>query len=223
MPFVDILIFAAIALFLVFRLRSILGSRDGFEQPNQPRQNEKGAEQAQTDQDENVIEMPFAKKAPAMRANGSGLAALKRLDPSFDEDQFLQGAGSAFPMILNAYAEGDLAQLRRLLGYELLDQFGEAIRQRQADGDSLTLSLDELKDVQLLDAEVVDGIASVTVSFASVQTRTLMDKSGEILEDESISGEEMVDIWVFERDIEDKNPNWKLVETRSEDEAADMS
>ena len=221
MPFVDILIFAAIALFLVFRLRSILGSRDGFEQPNQPRQHENEPQQEQTGQDENVIEMPFAKQAPAMRASGSGISALKRLDPSFDEDQFLQGAASAFPMILNAYADGDLAQLRRLLGYELLDEFGEAIRQRQAEGDSLTLKLDDLKDVQLMDAEIADGIASVTVSFTSVQTRELVNKTGQPIEDESISGEEMIDIWVFERDIEDKNPNWKLVETRSEEEGAD--
>lgn len=214
MPLVDILIFAAIALFLIFRLRSILGSRDGFEQPN-PRQQQAEAQQSQDG--ENVIELASKKQSDKMRASGSGLAAVKRLDPTFDENQFQQGAAAAFPMILTAYAEGDLATLRRLLGYELLEDFSAAIHARNAAGEMLRLTLDDLKDVQLLDGEVSDGLASVTVQFTSVQSRDVLDSDGNQIVDDSMSGEEMIDIWVFERDVDAQDPNWKLVETRTQE------
>ena len=72
-----------------------------------------------------------------------------------------------------------------------------------------------MKSVELLDGQVVDAIASVTVQYISIQTRELFDKDNMLIEDESDISVEMTDIWVFERDIQSNDPNWKLVETQT--------
>ncbi len=206
MPFVDILIFAVIAVFLIFRLRSILGSREGFEQkPSASPISEPAAES------ENIVSLHGDK------ANGVGLDAVKRLDRQFSEDSFCQGAGIAFGMILSAFAEGDLANLRRLLGYNLYEEFSESIRQRTKAGEELAITIHDIRDIVLLDGEVSQNIASVTVKFTSVQSRTLTDTDGVVIDEDSFEETELSDIWVFERDISLADPNWKLVETRAED------
>jgi len=215
-PFVDILIFAIIAIFLGLRLRNILGSRDGYEQSPE----EMGQRQAmQQMPDNDDVSDEGAKKVVPIRPtalSGSGISAIKKADPSFQEDQFMQGAASAFAMVLTAFAEGDLSQLRRLLGYDLFNEFSDAIRDRNAENESLSLVIDEIEDVQILDGEMADGIASVTVRFVSKQTRRLFDGDGNEIVDDASLNEAVIDVWTFERDTQIADPNWKLVETSSE-------
>ena len=215
-PFVDILIFAIIAIFLGLRLRNILGSRDGYEQSPE----EMGQRQAmqQMPDNDDVSDEGTKKVVPIRPAalSGSGISAIKKADPSFQEDQFMQGAASAFAMVLTAFAEGDLSQLRRLLGYDLFNEFSDAIRERNAENESLSLVIDEIEDVQILDGEMADGIASVTVRFVSKQTRRLFDGDGNEIVDDASLNEAVIDVWTFERDTQIADPNWKLVETSSE-------
>lgn len=217
MPFVDILIFAIIAIFLGLRLRNILGTRDGYEQtPDELGQKARHnpLAEASDDSDEKIVPLrPTPVSAPI---SGDGISAIKKADPSFDTDQFAQGAAAAFGMVLNAYAEGDLSQLRRLLGYDLFNEFSDAIRDRNADNESLSLIVDSIDDVQILDGSVTDGIASVTVRFVSQQTRRIFDMNGEEIIDESAENKPEIDVWTFERDTQIADPNWKLVETSSE-------
>ena len=206
MPFIDILIFAVIAVFLIFRLRSILGNRDGFEKPQKTVQTESSAD--------NIINFkgnaPIAASAPL---NGSGLKDLRKLDTSFKDEEFLSGAKAAFPLILNAFSESDLGSLRRYVGFDLYEEFSNAVHQRDAAGEHLKIDIENVNDVQLLDAEVSDGIATVTVKYDSVQSRILTDSDKNVIKDDSISNEKIEDIWIFERDIRSADPNWRLVET----------
>ena len=151
-------------------------------------------------------------------ADGHGLDALRKVDRSFSEKQFLNGAAGAFQMILSAYAEGDLAKLKRLLGYDLLQSFTQSVQQRSQDGESLSITLDELRDVRIVGAKVFDNTASVTVEFQSTQTRILTDSDGTTIEDEDTGTRDLIDIWTFERDLTLDDPNWKLAETESPDE-----
>jgi predicted lipid-binding transport protein (Tim44 family) len=130
----------------------------------------------------------------------------------------MQGAASAFGMVLSAFAEGDVTQLRRLLSFELCEEFSESIRLRNKNGDELDIEILSIDGVTLTDGQVIDNIASVTVTFESIQTRTLTDSDGAIQEDESMEAAELNDIWVFERDTQLDDPNWKLVETRVSEE-----
>ena len=77
----------------------------------------------------------------------------------------------------------------------------------------MKINIEKVNDIQLLDAEISDGIAYVTVKFDTIQTRILTDSKDVEIEDDSFSSEQIEDIWIFERDINSKDPNWKLVET----------
>jgi len=215
-PFVDILIFAIIAIFLGLRLRNILGSRDGYEQSPEEMGQRQVMQQTPDNDDESDEGMKKVVPIRPAALSGSGISAIKKADPSFQEDQFMQGAASAFAMVLTAFAEGDLSQLRRLLGYDLFNEFSDAIRERNAENESLSLVIDEIEDVQILDGEMADGIASVTVRFVSKQTRRLFDGDGNEIVDDASLNEAVVDVWTFERDTQIADPNWKLVETSSE-------
>ncbi len=206
MPYIDIIIFAVIAVLLVLRLKSVLGQRTGFEEEQQQRKSPAS--------DNEPIPL-HPEKMPQNISDGHGIDALRKADRSFSEKQFLQGAGAAFEMILTSYAEGDLTQLKRLLSYDLLQSFTQSIQQREADKESLSITLEKIKEASILNIMVADNIASITVHFHSVQTRTLEDDTGNLIEDEDTGTREIVDIWTFERDLTLGDPNWKLAETET--------
>ena len=212
LQFIDIIIFAVIAVLLVLRLRSVLGQRTGYEQP----QDEIRANRFdQTDNDNEPVQL-FPKAAGDAGVAAHGLDALRQIDRSFNEKQFIDGATAAFEMILMAYAEGDLAQLKRLLGYDLLKSFTASIQARTVAKESLVITLDDIREVSILNISVIDQVASIIVHFHSVQTRIAKDENGEIIESDDAEAREFTDIWTFERDLTLSDPNWKLVETESE-------
>lgn len=202
-PYVDILIFAIIAIFLGLRLRSVLGKRTGFE-------NDQSRDQEMVD----AISSPQQPQAGTL-ANGEGVKAILQADPSFSEKEFIKGAGMAYGMILEAFASGDTESLKPLLGYEMMGSFAEAIRERQKAGESLNIDLVNLDHAQIHEARLVEGLAVVTVEFKSQQKRLLKDESGAVLDGDSDTIETFIDLWTFERDISSRDPNWLLVETES--------
>jgi predicted lipid-binding transport protein (Tim44 family) len=210
-PFIDIIIFAVIAVLLVLRLRSVLGQRTGYED------SKRAQETSDSFEDKPVQLHPRQNNSIN---DGQGIEALKRADRSFSESQFMDGAQMAFGMILTAYAEGDLAQLKRLLGYDLLQSFTQSIQQRARDKETLAINLEKIKQASIIDAKVFDNVASVTVEFQSVQTRTITDDDGNVIDDEDTGTLDLVDIWTFERDLTLDDPNWKLAETESPDSDA---
>lgn len=211
MPFIDILIFAVIAVLLVLRLRSVLGQKTGYEDQSRGKETAERFEQKP---------IPIRPDVQAAANDGHGMDALRRAEPSFSEAQFLDGARAAFGIILSAYAESDIAQLKRLLSYDLLQSFTQSIQQRTSDGEALSITIEDISHVSILNAQVFDNIASVTVDFHSTQTRMITDEGGNVIEDDGTGKLELVDIWTFERDLTLADPNWKLAETESpEDEA----
>ncbi|NCF49911.1 MAG: Tim44/TimA family putative adaptor protein [Bacteroidetes bacterium] len=209
MPFIDIIIFAVIAVLLVLRLRSVLGQRSGYDQ-QQPRDG------ARHSADADVIPIESGRKSEAN--DGHGIEAIRKADRNFSEAEFKTGAAAALEMILQSYAEGDLTQLKRLLSYDILQSFTQSVQQRISDAETLTIKVDSLEDVKITDAKVFDNIASVTVEFQSIQTRTLIASDGTLIEDEDTGTRNVVDIWTFERDLTLGDPNWKLAETGSPDD-----
>ena len=212
MPFIDILIFAVIAVLLVLRLRSVLGQRTGYEQPQDNQVKESFADKGNTP-------IPFPKAADkSAKISGSGLDALRRVDRQFNEKEFVQGATAAFDMILTAFADGDQAQLKRLLSYDLLQSFMQTIHDRTAAKESLEITINDIREVSILNVELVDSVASITVHFHTTQTRIARDEQGDVMEDSDTEPQEFIDIWTFERDLTLSDPNWKLAETESADE-----
>ena len=212
MPFIDILIFAVIAVLLVLRLRSVLGQRTGYEQPQ-----DNQVKESFDDKGNAPISFPKAADKSA-KISGSGLDALRRVDRQFNEKEFVQGATAAFDMILTAFADGDQAQLKRLLSYDLLQSFMQTIHDRTAAKESLEITINDIREVSILNVELVDSVASITVHFHTTQTRIARDEQGDVMEDSDTEPQEFIDIWTFERDLTLSDPNWKLAETESADE-----
>ena len=212
LPFIDILIFAVIAVLLVLRLRSVLGQRTGYEESQDKQSKESFA-------DKPNAPIPFPKASDnSAKISGSGLDVLLRADRKFDENEFIQGATAAFNMTLTAFAEGDQAQLKRLLSYELLQSFMQTIHDRTAAKETLEITVNDIREVSILNVEVDDSVASITVHFHTTQTRIARDEHGDVMEDSDTEPREFIDIWTFERDLTLADPNWKLAETESADD-----
>ena len=205
-PFVDILIFAIIAIFLGLRLNSVLGKRTGFEQDTARENDQLGK---------------AAESAPApegLPEDGTGTGAIKKADPGFDEKEFLDGASSAYGMILEAFAKEDVDALKPLLGYEMIGSFTEAIHDRQKAGEQLAIELVALENAEIADARLVEGLATIAVDYRSLQKRALRSEDGGILDGDPEAEETFLDRWTFERDISSRDPNWLLVETETIDD-----
>lgn len=209
LPFIDILIFAVIAVLLVLRLRSVLGQRTGYEEPQ-----DKQAQESFADKPNAPIPFPKASDK-SVKISGSGLDILRRADRQFNENEFIQGATAAFKMILVAFAEGDQAQLKRLLSYELLQSFMQTIHDRTAAKETLEITVNNIREVSILNVELADSVALITVHFHTTQTRIARDEHGDVTDDSDTEPREFIDIWTFERDLTLEDPNWKLAETES--------
>jgi predicted lipid-binding transport protein (Tim44 family) len=211
--FIDIVLFAMVAVFLVLRLRSVLGRRTGTERRRELVERTAGAE--------NVVSLP--ERGKPVEANGgaapgsvaAGIAAIRTADPSFDPEGFLRGARGAFEMILGAFAAGDTATLRPLLADEVYEPFADAIRARQEAKQVHETNLLSIKSADIAEAELDGRIAHVTVRFASDQTHATRDAEGRIVDGDPEKVAEKTDFWTFARDTHASDPNWQLVTTRS--------
>ena len=212
LQFIDIIIFAVIAVLLVLRLRSVLGQRTGYEQP----QDESRANRFDDTENDNEPIQLHPKAADEAPVALHGLDAMRKIDRSFNEKQFLDGATAAFELILTAYAKGALTTLKRLLGYDLLQSFTASTHARAKARESLVITLDDIREARILNISIIDQLASITVHFHSVQTRIAKDENDDVIEADESDSHEFTDIWTFERDLTLSDPNWKLVETESE-------
>jgi predicted lipid-binding transport protein (Tim44 family) len=224
MQIFDIILMALIVIFLVLRLRGVLGSRDGFDgNPN----NQRG----EYDDKDNVIKMPGTRtpdvaepeletEVVAVKEDkhyegllGEGVQAIREADPDFRVDEFLQGASYAFEMILNAYAAGDVKTLKPLLSSDVYGGFAGAIEDRETRGQTLQETLVGLKNCDLVEAYMDGRDAHVTVKFVSEQISALLDDEGAVIEGDPTKVISATDFWTFSRSTKSRNPNWTLVGT----------
>lgn len=138
-----------------------------------------------------------------------------RADPSFDPNQFLDGAKTAYEMIVMSFAEGDEASLKNLLSAEVFEGFESAIRERETRGEKVESNLVGINKADIIESDVKKNTAYVTVKFVSELISVTRDAEGEVVEGDPKKVREVTDIWTFARDISSKNPNWKLVATES--------
>lgn len=216
--FIDIILFALVAAFLILRLRSVLGRRDGRHQsPAQDPFRQPTAKEAEAE----VVRLPERGEPPSPpvppdQAPGSlqaGLTQIKIADPKFKEDEFLSGAGVAFEMILTAYVAGDTAALKPLLSPEVFANFSRSIEERRATGEVLETTLVGLQKATIEEAYMAGRMAHVTVRFLSEQVTVTRNASGEIIEGDPDRVTTVTDLWTFARDTRSPDPNWTLVAT----------
>lgn len=220
--FFDIILFAMIAVFLVLRLRSVLGRRTGHERP---RPNPVAPRRVPGQASDKVVELPDRRAEPAGDAPfegqpsddplAAGLTQLRIADPSFNAQEFLSGARAAFEMIVGAYAAGDVKTLRSMLNDEVYDNFARVVKQREEAQEKLETTVIGINKADIIEARVEGRMAFITVKFVSEQVNVTRDRNGEVIDGDPNRVTEVTDIWTFARNTRARDPNWTLVETRS--------
>jgi predicted lipid-binding transport protein (Tim44 family) len=128
-------------------------------------------------------------------------------------DFFVNGARSAFEMIIKAFADEDLETLKFLLSDKIYQAFAGAIAQRRNSFQKLTTNVIAIEKVEIISAAIADKAASVVVKFVSQQINYVSDSNGNIVTGRKDEIKQITDIWTFRRDIDSKDPNWLVVVT----------
>jgi predicted lipid-binding transport protein (Tim44 family) len=233
------LLFLVLAVVIFVRLRNVLGRRTGNERPPyDPYSGPDAKQPTAPNRNEPVVALPrgHAARAPVVETSvpsvediqarlgshapkdsplAESLTLLIRADPSFDPGDFLDGARSAYEMIVLAFADGDAAVLKQLLGDDVYQGFERAIGERETKGEKVESTLVGIDRADIIESDVKNRTAYVTVKFVSELISVTRDAEGEIVEGDAKKIREVTDIWTFARELTSKNPNWKLVATEA--------
>lgn len=140
------------------------------------------------------------------------LERIRSLDKRFDEGTFLSGASRSYELVLKAYAEGDALTLRKLLGPEAAAAFCSAIHERREKGESMTLDLVRIRDLDIVDVSLAADQAEITVRFTSeliAATRV----GDAVIDGDPERIVKATDLWTFARHLRSRDPNWKIIAT----------
>ena len=210
---VYIVILAMVALFLALRLYAVLGKRTGHEQVFKPVEDRAPAPLTIP---RSVDPVPEARdtgpQAIEARAQ-SGLRALIAAEPGFDVPGFLEGAKSAYRMILDAFWRGDEETLGWLTEDHVRDAFAEAIRARSESGHVLDNRLVSIERALIVDAGVCGRVARITVAFDADIAAVTRDSDGKVVAGSLDDAVTTHDVWTFSRALKSGDPNWKLADT----------
>lgn len=215
---IQLLVLAGIAIFLILRLRSVLGTREGFEKPPVPLPREGAAQRGGRPEFEVIEGGPDADiidHVPEDSDAARALAAMKRADPSFNVGDFLQGARVAYEMILMAFERGELDQIRPFLSPEVFHSFDTVVAERKRQGLRIDATFVGLREITIDSAEFdpASGEAEITVRFLGELTSAVRNAEGQIVEGSTTEIKRQRDVWTFARTMGSGDPNWQLVAT----------
>lgn len=211
---VQILILAGVALFLILRLKNVLGTRTGFEKPLE-KSEAKAPELRKHNFD--VIEggttdFDIADHVDVESAAGKALAEMKRADPDFSVTEFSHGARSAYEMLVMAFENGDLDTLREFLAPDVYASFEAVIDDRINKGLTVEAHFAGIREVKLVEANFDKATkeADITMRFVGELSSVVKDSDGQIVEGKADELKQQKDFWTFSRDMSSDDPNWLL-------------
>ena len=234
------IIVIVVALVVLWRLRSVLGTRTGNERPPfDPYSARKPAKSAQPESEDNVVTLPPRRamdegdadaerrqrklEAELERFVGdnaevrSGLTAIAEADPGFTPKAFMEGAKSAYEMIVTAFAQGDRKTLKSLLDKDVYEGFEHAIAEREKDGQTVDFTFVGLPGHDITAAELDRRNAQITIRFKAEVVSATRNSAGEVIEGDADRVVTISDEWTFARAVRARDPNWRLVATNQID------
>jgi len=213
-PLIQILVLAAIAVFLILRLKNVLGTREGFEKPTAvppPIRNTGPAFEVIEGGPDLDITDHFDEGTAQARA----LAEMKRLEPSFNVGDFLAGGRGAYEMIVMGYEHGDLDTIKPFISDDIYESFVEGVAAREDQGLTIEANFIGVRETALenvtLDPDTKE--AEMTLRFVAELTQAVRNSEGEIVEGSVTDAKKQKDTWVFARIMGSDDPNWLLVST----------
>ncbi|MDO5603784.1 MAG: Tim44/TimA family putative adaptor protein [Paracoccus sp. (in: a-proteobacteria)] len=212
-PMIQLIVLAVIAIVLIYRLRGVLGTRDGFE-PTQTQQPVE-ADYDVMDEDQAADDEDLSDHVDPQSPAYAALVAMKQAEPSFSLGEFLGGAKFAYEMILVAFERGDLSEVRAFLTPEVARAFDSAIAARAESGHSVDVQFLGTREISLAVAEFnpSDNTAEVSVRFLGEMIVVTRDRDGNIVDGDPKKARKQRDTWTFERRMGSDDPNWRLVAT----------
>ena len=208
LPYLDILIFGVIAVFLILRLKNILGSKTGYDSSDIEKENK--------EKDfSNIIPLKSDKNTANFDQKNKDLDKIIEIDETFDVVDFLSGSRTFFKMVLESFTNGDLNTVKNFIKPSVLESFKNAIDERNKDNETLIINLKSIEKNEIISHKITKTVVKITVAFESKQIIALIDKNDELIDGNMEKEIVVKDEWVFERKINYKNPNWSLVETKS--------
>ena len=234
---IDLFIYIVIAVVMVIWLRNTIGSKHGSEIDRSDLIDQ--IKERQRQKNEDVVDInpapstndPYAIETRTLSPEAMQKAAIEgisieggadtareiieymRQDQSFDPKAFINGAKEAFPMIVEAFAKGDLKTLKMLLSDGVYTTFEQAIEDRKNKGETLTTDVHVVKECKILGIRKIDRMAYIKLRFLAEETIVIRDREGHILHGNPDKLVPMNDVWTFGRDIRSKDPTWYLYET----------
>jgi predicted lipid-binding transport protein (Tim44 family) len=229
MPEIDLptVIFALVALFVAWKLRSVLGMRQDSDRPGElvaPLRRTPGPPSAPVPQPD-AAPSTVVSLAPAERWKGvaepdpavwSGLDAISAADRSFAPDAFLAGARGAYDMVVHAFAAGDSDALKSLMSPEAFANFESAIHARADAGHTMSTTVVSIDKASIVGARLLGATAQLQVRFSAKLASVTRDTQNEVVDGSPDTVAEHIDVWTFARDVRSRDPNWQLTATESE-------
>ena len=222
------LVFIALAVFVAWKLRSVLGTKTGHEQPPGDIFQKKPTGPPPASEG-NVIRLPGAAANDAgaeqpFRWTGitepgsqiaAGLDAIAREERDFDASAFLEGSKSAYEMIVQSYARGDRKTLKGLLSKEVFEDFEQAITEREKRSEVAETTFVSMSKAEITAAEVRAKMGMVTVRFSPKLISVVRNKAGEVVDGSADAVVDVTETWTFSRQLGSRDPTWTLVATES--------
>ncbi|MEZ5685895.1 MAG: Tim44/TimA family putative adaptor protein [Paracoccaceae bacterium] len=212
---IQLIVLAAIAIFLVLRLKNVLGTREGFEKPIVPEDQPEPSARKRFEVIEGEKDHDIIDNVPEGSDAARALAAMKRIEPSFHVTEFLSGARGAYEMIVMAFETGKLDTVRPFLAADVADAFEAAVDARAEQGLEVQAEFLGLRELVLQEAEYdpATGEAEITVRFGGELISVARDANGNVVEGDPKTPRKQRDIWTFARKMGSADPNWQLVAT----------
>ena len=210
---IELIILAGIAVFLFLRLRSVLGTREGFEKPRMQPKNDAPK------RDFKVIDggedKDITDNVDKNSKSAEALKLIKSEDENFTVNEFLSGARSAYEWILMSFEKNEIDEIRELLSEEVAEAFDAVVDQRVSQGLTIEAEFIGIREMKLVEATYSSKTktAEISVSFVGEMTSVVKNSSGEIVEGDPKQIKRQKDTWTFSKDIKSSNPNWLLVAT----------
>ena len=241
----SIIIFAVLAIFVVWKLRSVLGTRTGAERPPfdpfdaRRKLREGKSARSATPPDSGrgpgqVIPLQRGEDRPAGPAPSpvdpasawrdlvepgaralDGLGRIAAADRAFEPNGFMQGARAAYEMIVKAFAAGDRAALKPLLAKDVYDGFDAAVAAREERGEKNETTFVSTEKSLVHDAQLRGRTAQVTIRFQSKMITVTRGRDGTVTDGSPDQVADVFDLWTFAREVDARDPNWRLVATEA--------
>lgn len=212
---IQLLVLAGIAIFLVIKLRSVLGTRQGFEKPPVPLEELRPRVRRDFEVIDGGPDRDITDHVADDSVSAKALAAMKAAEPSFAVGTFLQGARGAYEMILMAFEKGELDRIRPFLSDDVEATFAGAIAAREAEGLTVEATFVGMKEMALHEATLdpTTKLAEISVRYVGETTSLVRNKAGDVVEGSATEIKRQRDVWTFARTMGSADPNWQLVAT----------